>query len=86
MDPLGMLYVVEGENNIIREIDTQRGSIRTIAGSGPDHHLYAGDGVDALKAPLWQPHGVCIGPDGSLVISDTINHRVRRLVPVLSRE
>lgn len=86
MDPLGMLYVVEGENNIIRAIDTRRGSIRTIAGSGPDHHLYAGDGVDALQAPLWQPHGVCIGPDGSLVISDTINHRVRRLVPVLSRE
>ena len=86
MDTLGMLYVVEGENNIIRAIDTRRGSIRTIAGSGPDHHLYAGDGVDALQAPLWQPHGVCIGPDGSLVISDTINHRVRRLVPVLSRE
>ena len=45
-----------------------------------------GDGVDALQAPLWQPHGVCIGPGGSLVISDTINHRVRKLVPVLSGE
>ena len=81
MSPSGVLYVVEGENNIIRAIDTVRGSIWTIAGAGPKKHVYAGDGVPAIKAPIWQPHGICVSPDGSLVLSDTKNHRVRRLFP-----
>jgi hypothetical protein len=82
MSPAGVLYVVEGENNIIRAIDTVRGTIRTIAGAGPKRHLYTGDGVPALEAPLWQPHGICLSRNGALVLSDTINHRVRRLLPV----
>ena len=78
----GVLYIAEGENNIIRAIDTVHGSIRTIAGAGREHHVYAGDGVLATDAPLWQPHGVCVGENGSLVVSDTIKHRVRLLLPV----
>lgn len=81
MSPEGILYVVEGENNVLRAFDTVRGTISTIAGAGPDRHAYAGDGVAAVGAPLWQPHGICMSPDGSLIISDTRNHRVRRLVP-----
>jgi sugar lactone lactonase YvrE len=77
----GTLYVVEGENNVIRALDTASGSIGTIAGAGPNQHAYAGDGIAAQKAPLWQPHGICISPDGSLVLSDTKNHRVRVLLP-----
>ena len=41
MSPSGVLYVVEGENNIIRAIDTVRGSIRTMAGANPKRHVYA---------------------------------------------
>jgi DNA-binding beta-propeller fold protein YncE len=81
MSPAGILYVVEGENNIIRAFDTVGGSIWTIAGAGPKQHAYAGDGTAAVGAPLWQPHGICLSPDGSLVLSDTINHRVRTLLP-----
>jgi sugar lactone lactonase YvrE len=77
----GVLYVVEGENNIIRAVDTVHGSIRTIAGVGREQHTYAGDGIVATTAPLSQPHGVCVSKNGSLVISDTKNHRVRTLVP-----
>jgi DNA-binding beta-propeller fold protein YncE len=80
--PSGLLYVAEGENNVIREIDTKCRSIRTIAGAGPGRHLYAGDGIPATDAPLWQPHGVCLGQNASLVLSDTINHRMRLLVPI----
>lgn len=83
MSATGVLYVVEGENNIIRAIDTTRGSIRTIAGAGPQRHRYAGDGGAAVDAPLWQPHGICLLKDGTLVLSDTKNHRVRRLSPVV---
>lgn len=86
MTASGMLYVVEGENNIIREIDTVGRSIQTIAGAGPKRHRYAGDGVPAIAAPLWQPHGLCVSKDGSLVLSDTRNHRVRRLVPAENQQ
>lgn len=82
MSSSGILYVVEGENNVIREIDTEHGLIRTIAGAGPARHVYGGDGVPAIEAPLWQPHGICVSKNGALVLSDTRNHRVRRLVPV----
>ncbi|MBI3865527.1 MAG: hypothetical protein HY290_26945 [Planctomycetia bacterium] len=81
MSPAGTLYVVEGENNVIRAFDTVRGTISTIAGAGPKLHEYAGDGVPAVGAPLSQPHGICISPDGTLVLSDTKNHRVRALSP-----
>jgi DNA-binding beta-propeller fold protein YncE len=80
MSRAGTLYVVEGENNVVRAFDTIGGSISTIAGAGPRQHVYAGDGVPAVGAPLWQPHGICLSRDGSLVLSDTKNHRVRALL------
>jgi DNA-binding beta-propeller fold protein YncE len=82
ISPDGILYLLEGENNILRAYDIKRNTIRTIAGVGPSRHKYEGDGGPATLAPLWQPHGVCVSTDGSLVISDTINHRVRKLIPI----
>ena len=38
--------------------------------------------IPATLAPLWQPHGVCVGGKDTLIISDTKNHRVRLLVPI----
>ena len=83
ISPSGMLYLLEGENNILRAYDIRRNTLGTVAGVGPQFNKYAGDGILATLAPLWQPHGVCLAPDGSLVISDTINHRVRRLIPIV---
>jgi DNA-binding beta-propeller fold protein YncE len=80
MSSAGVLYVAEGENNIIRAIDTEEGSIRTVAGVGREQHRYAGDGIAAMAAPLWQPHGVCVRSNGELLVTDTMNHRVRLLV------
>jgi DNA-binding beta-propeller fold protein YncE len=78
----GVLCVAEGENNVIRTFDTERGTIRTIAGAGPKQERYTGDGVPAVQAPIWQPHGVLEIEDGQLLISDTRNHRVRLLKPI----
>jgi NHL repeat len=82
ISPDGILYLLEGENNILRAYDIKRNSIRTIAGVGPQRHKYEGDGGLATLSPLWQPHGVCVGSDGLLILSDTINHRVRKLTPI----
>jgi len=85
MSSSGILYLAEGENNILRAIDTVKGTIRTVAGVGPGDHRYNTDGIPATQAPLWQPHGVCVDKQGALIISDTIHHRVRYLVPISGR-
>jgi hypothetical protein len=77
----GLLYVPEGESNLIREVDPVRRRIRTIAGVSSEQRLFRGDGVPATTAPIWQPHGVCEGKRGELIFSDTRNHRVRVLAP-----
>jgi hypothetical protein len=82
ISPDGILYLLEGENNILRAYDIKRNTIRTNAGVGPSRHKFESDGVLATLAPLWQPHGVCVRSDGSLIFSDTINHRVRKLIPI----
>ncbi len=77
-DREGNLFVVNTENHAIRRIDAKTGVISTVAGGhkGPD-----GDGGDAIKAGLDRPHGCIVGPDGTLYIADSNNHRVRRVSP-----
>lgn len=81
MSASGVLYIAEGENNVIRAIDLARRRIRTIAGVGPEQHAFARDGVPATTATIWQPHGICAGERGSLIFSDTRKNRVRLLIP-----
>jgi sugar lactone lactonase YvrE len=73
------VYVVDTENNAIRRIDSVAGTISTIAGRGPQFKGGAGDGGPATMATMDRPHGIGIGPDGTVFIGDTNNHRVRRI-------
>lgn len=64
--------------------DFEPGIIVTLAGSGQAGYGkggYAGDGGNALSALLFAPFGVDFGPDGSLYIADTVNHRIRKVAP-----
>ncbi len=79
--PHGHVYVVDTENQTIRKIDTQTGTITTIAGAGPQARGYAGDGGAATSAKLDRPHGVCVDAAGAVYIGDTNTNRVRRVVP-----
>lgn len=73
----GLVYVVDSENQAIRRIDTRANRVDTIAGGGPAAHGYAGEKTAALEAKVDRPHGICIAPDGGVIIGDTNNHRVR---------
>lgn len=75
------VYVVDTENHAIRMIDTKTNQLSTIAGHGPKAKGGTGDGGPATKAQMDRPHGICLGPDGAVYIGDTLNHRVRRVLP-----
>ncbi len=77
--PKGHAYVVDTENQVIRKINTQNGTISTIAGIGPKGRGYSGDNGPSTAAKLDRPHGICVGPDSAVYIGDTNNHRVRKV-------
>jgi streptogramin lyase len=76
-DRNGDLYFAERDNNVIRKVDMKTGIISTAAGTGVAG--YGGDGGPASKAQLRQPHSVIRDKDGTLLICDLANHRIRRL-------
>jgi streptogramin lyase len=78
-DTKGDLYFAERDNNVIRKVDMKTGIISTAAGTGTAG--YGGDGGPGSKAQLRQPHCIIRDKDGSLLICDLMNHRVRRLHP-----
>ena len=77
-DAEGNIYVVDSENDAIRRIDHESGMVTTIAGVGRARK-FSGDGGDARLAEMSQPHGICVGPDGTIYVADTLNHRVRAI-------
>jgi DNA-binding beta-propeller fold protein YncE len=84
LDADGNVLVVDTENHVIRRIDAATGTITTIAGSSSTTSDGEGDAALDRTAPatsvrLNRPHGICVGPDGSIYIGDTLNHVVRRV-------
>ena len=68
------VYIADTESHTIRRIDLKSGIITTVAGDGTRHD---GPDGDPLRCGLARPHGVFIGQDGTVYISDSENHRVR---------
>jgi uncharacterized protein (TIGR03437 family) len=77
VDRDGNLYIADIGDTIRRV--TRDGIIRTIAGTG--ERGFGGDNGPALMAQFSDPQGLAFGPDGSLYVSDTRNHRIRRISP-----
>lgn len=78
VDPGRALYVADTENHAIRRIDLRSQRIETVIGTGQAG--FNGDGDELQRRQLARPHGVCLLPDGSLLIGDSENHRVRMLL------
>ncbi len=75
--PDGTIYLILREGNKVYSIAPGQGVLRHIAGTGEKG--YSGDGGPARDAKFNGPKGVAYAPDGSLYISDTENHVIRKV-------
>ena len=73
--PDGTLIIVDTENHAIRRVNLRNGVIDTLIGTGG-----RGDGPDGdpRACRMARPHGVCFS-QGTLVVTDSENHRIRAL-------
>jgi DNA-binding beta-propeller fold protein YncE len=79
VDAQGNVMIADTENHRIRLYRPADGTIMNVAGSGTKGT--AGLGGPPGAAELNQPHGVTIGPGGVLLICDSSNHRILKIVP-----
>lgn len=77
-DTAGNLFFSDLSAHVIRKIDTGN-IITTVAGTGASG--YNGDGILATAAQLSYPNGLLIETDGSIIVADSVNNRIRKVIP-----
>ncbi len=70
----GVMYIADQGANLIWQVGTD-GTASIFAGGGTD----TSDGVSPTNAQLSQPSGVAVSASGDVYISDSDNHRVRKV-------
>jgi DNA-binding beta-propeller fold protein YncE len=78
IDRDGNVIIADTDNHVIRRFVSKTGTIERVAGTGKKGA--AGLGGSPEQVELNYPHGVFVGSDGTLLIADTYNNRVLRLV------
>jgi uncharacterized protein (TIGR03437 family) len=76
-DSTGSLLIADPAAFRIRELTGSQNSVVTLAGTGFPGN--GGDGFPATATPLSTPGGVAEGSNGIFYISDTGNHRIRKV-------
>jgi uncharacterized protein (TIGR03437 family) len=74
----GTLMIADTGANVIRQLSTS-GVLTVIAGTGSAG--FSGDGGPSLAAQLDAPGGVALGANGTILIADSANNRIRTLTP-----
>jgi DNA-binding beta-propeller fold protein YncE len=78
-----ILYVADAETSCIRQLSliplTSEPTVTTLAGGD----LFDFGDIDAVgdAARFQHPLGIACGPDGTLYVADTYNHKVRQIIP-----
>jgi sugar lactone lactonase YvrE len=73
----GTIYVADTYNDRVRAIDSE-GRVRTIAGGSEPGYA---DSASGAQSRFDTPCGIAVDLDGTLVVADTGNHRLRRVQP-----
>ncbi len=75
----GAVLIADTDNHCIRRYAPGSGTLTTVAGTGKRGRGEPGGRPTATA--LDQPHGVALGPDATLYISDSLNHRILKIEP-----
>ncbi|NGZ10418.1 MAG: hypothetical protein CV088_13680 [Nitrospira sp. LK70] len=78
LDQEGRLFLTDSDNHLIRQWDRTSGVAFCVAGQGVP--AYSGDDGAAKEASLCYPFGIVADRDGTLLVADTFNHRIRTLM------
>ena len=74
----GAYLIAEPYNHVVRRV-APGGTISTVAGTGISG--FSGDGGPATAARVDFVHGASPTPDGGYLIADTLNNRIRKVLP-----
>jgi sugar lactone lactonase YvrE len=77
VDSSDNIFLADFDNIAIREVTASNGYINTVAGNGYD--LFAGNGVPATNATLYQPTAATSDSSGNIYIADSDNCIVREV-------
>jgi uncharacterized protein YceK len=76
-DSAGNLFIADTNNNRIRKVDANTGTITTVAGNGT--RGYSGDGGPATSAEFYSPYAIWLDSADDLYIPDSNNQVVRKV-------
>jgi MBG domain/MBG domain (YGX type)/Immunoglobulin I-set domain/Immunoglobulin domain/NHL repeat/Linear amide C-N hydrolases, choloylglycine hydrolase family len=78
VDSGGNLYVADTNNRTIRKVVSSTGVVTTVAGLAGNSD--SADGLGSL-ARFNFPSGVAVDSEGNLLVADTENHAIRKILP-----
>jgi sugar lactone lactonase YvrE len=77
VDSQGNVNFVQGSEDVIARVGSDRESQSIVAGNG--ERGFGGDGGPATAAKLANPSGLVVDSEGNLFISEYVNNRIRRV-------
>jgi DNA-binding beta-propeller fold protein YncE len=77
IDPAGDVLIADTNNHCVRKVGRTDGTISRVAGTGRKGK--GEPGGSALDVALNEPHGVAVGPDGTVYVADSLNGRILKL-------
>ena len=81
VDTNGNVYVADMFNDTIRKITPVGTNWVTTTIAGLAEHDGIADGTNSVARFEW-PYGVAVDADGNVYVADTLNHTIRKIVPV----
>jgi sugar lactone lactonase YvrE len=76
IDPAGDVLIADTNNHCIRKYAVKDGTIARVAGTGKKGKGEPGGPM--VEVALNEPHGVAVGPDGTMYVADSMNGRILR--------